>query len=68
MDLGLEDKVAIVTGASKGIGKAIALELVREGCRVVLSARGEEDLQQAASEVGEVGDALLVTLKGPRIA
>src|SRR3954451_20023879 len=51
MDLGLEDKVAIVTGASKGIGKAIALELAREGCRVVLCARGEEDLQEAANEV-----------------
>jgi 3-oxoacyl-[acyl-carrier protein] reductase len=58
MDLGLEDKVAIVTGASKGIGKAIALELAREGCRVVLSARGEEDLLQAAREVEKVGDAL----------
>ena len=58
MHLGLEDKVAIVSGASKGIGKAIALELAREGCRVVLSARGEEELQQAASEVGEAGDAL----------
>lgn len=60
MDLGLKDKVAIVTGASRGIGKAVALELAREGCRVVLSARGEEDLRQAAGEVGEVGDALAV--------
>jgi len=41
---------------------------VREGCRVVLSTRGEEELQQAASEVGEVGDALFITLRGPRIA
>ncbi len=60
MDLGLKDKVAIVSGASKGIGKAIALELAREGCRVVLCARGEENLREAAGEVGKVGDALAV--------
>jgi NAD(P)-dependent dehydrogenase (short-subunit alcohol dehydrogenase family) len=60
MDLGLKDKIAIVSGASKGIGKAIALELAREGCKVILCARGEEDLQDAANEVGEVGYASAV--------
>jgi len=60
MDLGIKDKVAIVSGASKGIGKAIALELAREGCKVTLCARGQEDLQDAASEVGEVGYASAV--------
>lgn len=57
MDLGLKDKVAIVTGASKGIGKAIALELAQEGCHVVLCARGEEGLQAAVREVERVGNA-----------
>ena len=60
MDLRLKDKIAIVSGASKGIGKAIALELAREGCKVILCARGEEDLQDAADEVGEVGYASAV--------
>src|SRR5919112_4095822 len=60
MDLGLNGKVAIVSGASKGIGKAVALELAREGCRVVLCARGEEDLREAAREAATVGDALAV--------
>ena len=63
MELGLEGKVAVVTGSSKGIGKAIALELAREGCRVVLSARGENDLEEAAEEVrrsGAVGDVAAV--------
>jgi NAD(P)-dependent dehydrogenase (short-subunit alcohol dehydrogenase family) len=63
VELGLEDKVAVVTGSSKGIGKAIALELAREGCRVVLTARGEKDLEEAAEDVrrtGSVGDVLAV--------
>lgn len=63
VELGLEDKVAVVTGSSKGIGKAIAVELAREGCRVVLTARGEKDLDEAAEDVrrtGSVGDVLAV--------
>ena len=51
MEMGLEGKVAVVTGSSKGIGKAIAVELAREGCRVVLTARGDKDLEEAAEEV-----------------
>ena len=51
VELGLGDKVAVVTGSSKGIGKAIAVELAREGCRVMLAARGEKDLEEAAEDV-----------------
>src|SRR5215210_3696360 len=57
MELGLEDKVAVVTGSSKGIGKAIAVELAREGSRVVLAARGENDLEVAAEDVRQTGSA-----------
>jgi len=63
VELGLEDKVAVVTGSSKGIGQAIAVELAREGSRVVLTARGEKDLEEAAEDVrrrGSVGDVLTV--------
>jgi NAD(P)-dependent dehydrogenase (short-subunit alcohol dehydrogenase family) len=63
VELGLEDKVAVVTGSSKGIGKAITVELARDGCRVVLTARGEKDLEEAAEDVrrtGSVGDVLAV--------
>jgi 3-oxoacyl-[acyl-carrier protein] reductase len=51
MDLGLADKVCIVTGSSRGLGLASARALVAEGCRVCLCARGEERLAEAALEV-----------------
>jgi 3-oxoacyl-[acyl-carrier protein] reductase len=51
MDLGLTDKVAIVTGSSRGLGLASARALVAEGCRVCLCARGGERLAEAAVEV-----------------
>ncbi len=55
MDLGIEGKRALVTGASRGLGRAIAEELVAEGCRVVISARGGERLSATAEEIGAVG-------------
>ena len=51
MDLALTDKVAIVTGSSRGIGLASARALVLEGCRVCICARGSERLAEAALEV-----------------
>lgn len=54
MDLGLTDKVAIVTGSSRGLGLASARALVAEGCRVCMCARGEERLAEAALEVEAV--------------
>ncbi|HEX9365862.1 MAG TPA: SDR family oxidoreductase [Vicinamibacterales bacterium] len=51
MDLGLTDKVAVITGSSRGIGLATARALVAEGCRVCLCARGAEQLAEAALEV-----------------
>ena len=51
MDLGLEGKVAIVSGGSRGIGLAIATELVREGARVMLAARNQSDLDDAAASL-----------------
>jgi 3-oxoacyl-[acyl-carrier protein] reductase len=51
LDLGLTDKVAIITGSSRGLGLASARALVAEGCRVCICARGEERLAEAALEV-----------------
>ncbi len=55
----LENKVAIITGASEGIGKAIAERFVSEGARVVLAARSEDKLRAVAAKLGE-GRALVV--------
>jgi 3-oxoacyl-[acyl-carrier protein] reductase len=68
MELGLRKKVAVVTGGSKGIGKAIAVSLAREGCRLSLCARGKEALDAATDEIegrgGEV-HALVADMTKP---
>ncbi len=55
MDLGIEGRTALVMAASKGIGRGIADVLAREGARVAISSRSEEELRKAAAEIdGEV--------------
>jgi 3-oxoacyl-[acyl-carrier protein] reductase len=55
MDFGLNGKVALVTGASKGLGRAIAAELVAEGARVAIAARSRERIDATATEIGATG-------------
>ena len=57
VDLELAGKVALVTGSSRGIGRAIALGLAREGVSVVLAARGADDLEGAVAEASALGTA-----------
>lgn len=56
MDLHLKGKRAVVTGASKGIGRAIASALLHEGARLAICARNESGLNQAQSELAELGE------------
>ena len=55
MDLNLKNKVVVVTGASKGIGRAIALAFAWEGASVVICARGKAALDKIASEIADAG-------------
>ncbi len=51
MDFGLTNKRAFVGGGSRGIGKAIAIELAKEGCDVVIGARTQAVLDETAKEI-----------------
>jgi NAD(P)-dependent dehydrogenase (short-subunit alcohol dehydrogenase family) len=55
----LDNKVAIVTGASRGIGKGIAQRLASEGAKVVMTARGADPLQEAARGIEAAGGSVL---------
>lgn len=59
MDLQLNDKHAIVTGGSKGIGKGIAMALANEGCSVCICARTQDELEATADELRETGADVL---------
>jgi 3-oxoacyl-[acyl-carrier protein] reductase len=58
MDLGLAGRVYIVSGGSRGLGRATAETLVAEGARVVIGARGEAAVERAAQELGGPGHAV----------
>lgn len=51
MNLGIQNKVALVTAASRGLGHAVALELAQEGCKVVICSRSQEAVQRAADDI-----------------
>lgn len=62
MDLGLSDKVAIVTGASEGIGYAVALGLAQEGARVAICARNPEKLDAATQAIREQTNTEIISM------
>ena len=64
MDLGLKDKRALVTGASRGLGYATALLLAKEGCKVALNSRDEDKIQAAAEKISNETGTQAVGLAG----
>lgn len=63
MDLGLDKKTALVTAASKGLGKAIATELAREGCRVAICARNMDELKRTADNISKMTGSEVLPIK-----
>ncbi|MDU0199757.1 SDR family NAD(P)-dependent oxidoreductase [Paenibacillus sp. MAH-36] len=63
MDLGLKEKVALITGGSKGIGLATAITLSREGAKVAICARNEEQLQEAAKHIAGLTEGRVLTIQ-----
>ena len=68
MDLGLQDKVAVVTGGSDGIGKAAALSMAKEGANVVIVARRQDVLDKAAEEIRTATEGVVVPLSADVMA
>src|ERR1700680_2198891 len=67
MELGLKGKIALVTGSSRGIGRAIALALAAEGCDVMLTGRDEKALDEVAAAIRKQGRrtaAAVIDLRG----
>ena len=64
MDLGLRDKRALVTGASRGLAYATALVLAREGCKVAINSRDEDKLKAAAERIGKETGANVAAFAG----
>jgi 3-oxoacyl-[acyl-carrier protein] reductase len=64
MDLGLEGKVALVTGASSGLGLAITRELAAEGVKVAMVARRQAELERQAAEISTAGSGRAVAIVG----
>jgi 3-oxoacyl-[acyl-carrier protein] reductase len=67
MDLRIGGKAAIVTAASSGLGKATALELAREGVRITITARREDELRRAADEIASATGVEVLAIAGDLI-
>ena len=64
MDFGLKGRVALVAAASRGLGRAVAEELAREGVSLILCARGERALKDTAREIKEKAKVLVLSVAG----
>ncbi|GAA1186889.1 SDR family oxidoreductase [Streptomyces hebeiensis] len=68
MDLGLKDRVYVVTGASRGLGRAAARELAADGAKVVLSGRDAKGVEEAAAAIGPGAHGVAADNADPAVA
>ena len=68
MDLGLKDRVYVVTGATRGLGNAAARELVADGAKVIITGRDEKRVAEAAEALGPNAHGVAVDNADPRVA
>lgn len=64
MELGLKNKVAFVAASSEGLGKAVALELAKEGAAVIICGRNPETLELAKKEIQSAGNGKVISIVG----
>jgi len=55
----MQNKIVIITGASSGIGKALAFELAKRGCKIIIAARNQENLETVKNELSEISCEVL---------
>ncbi|MFE1953608.1 MULTISPECIES: SDR family oxidoreductase [Streptomyces] len=68
MDLGLKDRVYVVTGATRGLGNAAARELVADGAKVIITGRDEQRVAEAAEALGPDAHGVAVDNADPQVA
>ncbi|KKL26338.1 hypothetical protein LCGC14_2396300 [marine sediment metagenome] len=68
MNLGIDGKVALVTGASKGLGLGVASALASEGAKLAISSRSRERIDKAAEQIGALVSASYVSVEDVRAA
>lgn len=64
MDLGLKNKIALVAASSQGLGKAVAIELAKEGADIIICGRNEKQLDIAKSEIKKVSQGNVLAIAG----
>lgn len=64
MELGIKDKVAFVAASSQGLGKAVAMELAKEGCKVIINGRNKETLENTKQEIEQQTGGKVLGLVG----
>lgn len=64
MDLGLKDKIAFVAASSQGLGKAVAIELAKEGAHIAICGRNQEQLNKTKLEIEKISNGSVIALSG----